>query len=80
MTSNIASENEEALSIMVHEIAHQWFGNMVTLDWWSHIWLNEAFPTYLMSHIGDKVSIRGTLKRYGMYHSYTIVLPLLAFN
>src|SRR3990167_4207784 len=52
--SSVSNKQWVAL-VIAHELPHQWFGNLVTMEWWTHLWLNEGFATYIEYLAVDKL-------------------------
>jgi len=58
-------QKQRVAVVVAHELAHQWFGNLVTMTWWEGLWLNEGFAAY-MEHFCTDVLFPGEwCPRYG---------------
>lgn len=48
------SKIEDRVNLILHEMAHMWFGDLVTMEWWNDLWLNESFATFVASLAQDE--------------------------
>lgn len=61
-----ATQNRQRVALVIaHELAHQWFGNLVTMEWWTHLWLNEGFATYM-----EYVAINNVFPEWNVWEQF----------
>lgn len=62
----IATDLNSRASTICHEMAHQWFGDMVSMRWWDDLWLNESFAEYLGHRVAEDVYPQSLWTSFGI--------------
>jgi len=84
-----AATKERVAEVVQHELAHQWFGNLVTMDFWDGLWLNEGFATWMSWYSCNEFypewkvwetfvidTLQGALSLDGLRSSHPIEVPV----
>ncbi|XP_043910903.1 puromycin-sensitive aminopeptidase [Protopterus annectens] len=78
---NSCSSSRQWVALVVgHELAHQWFGNLVTMEWWTHLWLNEGFASWIEYLCVDHCFPEYDIWTQFVSSDYTRALELDALN
>ena len=79
--TSAASTKERVAEVVQHELAHQWFGNLVTMDWWEGLWLNEGFATWMSWYSCDRFYPEWKVwEAYVTVLSFNTLTPSLSFR
>jgi puromycin-sensitive aminopeptidase len=70
-----AQARQRVAEVVAHELAHQWFGNLVTMEWWTDLWLNEGFASYM-----DPKSVNTQFPRWQVWNQFVAGEHALALH
>ena len=59
------SAKQYVATVVAHELSHQWFGNLVTMEWWNNLWLNESF-----ANIMEYIAVDALHPEYNIWREY----------
>ncbi|KAG9511390.1 Puromycin-sensitive aminopeptidase, partial [Fragariocoptes setiger] len=79
--SQTSTDRKQYIALVVaHELAHQWFGNLVTMEWWTHLWLNEGFASFMEFLCVDQIFPEYDIWTQFVTDSYSKALELDALD
>ncbi|WDM76301.1 M1 family metallopeptidase [Xanthomonas cucurbitae] len=73
------SDKQDVFTIAAHEIAHQWFGNLVTMAWWDDLWLNEGFANWMEARTTAKLHPEWDIDKTGPAYKSRNAMALDAY-
>jgi len=78
---NSSAQSKQYVALVIaHELAHQWFGNLVTMEWWTHLWLNEGFASFIEYLAIDHVFPKWDIWTQFSYFDQGVALKLDGFK
>lgn len=67
---------QQVAETVAHELVHQWFGNLVTMEWWTHLWLNESFASFMSYIVLDELFPKWNIWTRFVLHDHASALHL----